>query len=92
MLPYTVARVAASRHAANYRRGDEPRNRCARRASRIVELCRAVDQDRTGWIAVAEPFIRDVFASIVSRAADGIDGPRTVAELVHDAGRAFQAI
>jgi hypothetical protein len=46
MIPFTVARVAASRHAANYRRGDEPRPRSSARAALVVAFCREIDRGR----------------------------------------------
>lgn len=46
MNPYLLARVAATFHATNYQRGDEPRVRCEYRARRVVSVCRIIDRHR----------------------------------------------
>ena len=85
MIPFTVARVIASRHAANYRRGDEPRAASTpAHVGRLVEFCRIVDRNRAELAELARlsPVARRLWSTVVEHAAGELYGLRPVPALV----------
>ena len=85
MIPFTVARVAASRHSANYRRGDEPRGASTpAHVDRLVDFCRIVDRNRTelSELASLSPVARRLWSSVVAHAAAELYRLRPVPSLV----------
>ena len=79
------ARAIASRHAANYRRGDEPRHASTpNHVERIVEFCRTVDRNRTelAELASLSPVARRLWSTVVDHAAGELYRLRPVPALV----------
>ena len=90
MIPFTVARVAASRHAASYRRGDEPRAASTpNHVPRLVDFCRIVDRNRTelSELASLSPVARRLWSTVVDHAAGELYRLRPVPALLDAANR-----